>query len=62
LKRAGLIELGAVVSRHARRAKRPPWWRDRRPGKWRTRSAELVIARRRAERRASASLTNAQSD
>jgi hypothetical protein len=51
LKRAGLVDLAAVVSRRARRAKRPPWWRDLRPGKWRTKSAELVIARRRAERR-----------
>jgi hypothetical protein len=50
LRVAGLVQLAALVGRYARRAKRPPWWRDLRPGKWRTPSAEVWIKHRRMAR------------
>jgi hypothetical protein len=52
LRKGKAKELADVVAAMAKTADRARWWRDRRPGRWRTASAQFVIDRRRAERRA----------
>jgi hypothetical protein len=53
LRRVGRKELAAAVAEVAAQAPKAPWWHAKRqPGRWRTPSAEICIARRKAERRA----------
>lgn len=54
LRRVGKVELAKAVAELAATAPKASWWRGpRRPGRrWRTRSAQIVLDRKRAERRA----------
>jgi hypothetical protein len=49
LRRGGMRELADLVRDLAKQAPKAPWWRDHRK-KWRTRSAQIVIDRRRKHR------------
>jgi hypothetical protein len=54
LRRVGRKQLAEKVLELAKDAPRAPWWHSKRPGKWRTKSAQIYIDRKKAEHRAAA--------